>query len=137
MVVAIKETAPETLADLLLAGSLARSIGAELVVVSVIPHWDEWLRRLAVAGLYLSCPSPRTDIIDAPDELVTRIADLLDLVGVRWRLVSTTGSRRRAAERTARRLPGCLVFHPEGAVDPEAAAAAISTAPLSTRGQRR
>jgi hypothetical protein len=113
IVVAIKETDPETLSDVLLAGALARSIGAELVIVSTLPRWDDWLRWVAVASFYACCPAPRADLVAAQDDLPTRIADLMDLVGTPWRLVSGSGSPRRAAERVARRLPGCLVFYPE------------------------
>jgi hypothetical protein len=102
------------LADVLLAAELAANTGSRLVVVVMRDRWARFAQW--TAGMYCAfgmegvAQASRSAEKAVQDDLEQRIAAVVSLVPVEWKLEWVTGSCGRAAVRYARRNPSALVM---------------------------
>jgi len=119
VVVGLRAGDPGELADVLLAAELAASTGAKLVVVAERDRWARFARW--TSGMYCAfgmdgvAQASQTAERAVQDDLYDRVASVVSLVPVEWKLEWASGSAARAAVRYARRNPAVLVmFRPSG-----------------------
>jgi hypothetical protein len=108
------------LADVLLAAELAANTGSRLVVVVMRDRWARFAQW--AAGMYCTFGMEGVAQVSrcaervVQDDLEHRLAAVVGLVPVDWKLEWVTGSCGKAAVRYARRHPSALVmFRPSAA----------------------
>jgi len=114
VVVGLRGGDAQDLADVLLAAELAARTGSRLVVLAARDRWARWARWSAgmygAFGMEGVAYASRAAEEEVDDELSSKIANVVGLVGVEWTLEWVSGSCERAALRYIRRNPSVLVM---------------------------